>query len=380
VTHLFLAFLRLGATAFGGPSMVVYIRRMAVERKRWLDGETFARGVALAQMVPGATAMQTAAYVGLTARGVRGAGAAYVGFGLPAFLLMMAFAALYTYTRNLPAVVSAFSGLQAVIVAVVANAVMAFGKTTLKGLRTALIAAAAALLFGFKVSPVLVIALAAVGGIILLRPRQAAADRATPAATASSYTRQLVLILSVAAVGLIALFFSNRILFKLAVLLARIDLLAFGGGFASLPLMLHEIVGVRGWIDGHTFMNGIILGQITPGPIVITATFIGYLMGGPLGGVVGTIGILLPSFVVIVGFSAYLDRLRASAAFNGIVRGVLCSFVGLLLAVAVRFALGVDWDWSHLALAGGAFIALMLRVDLLWVVAVGAAASVVMLR
>jgi chromate transporter len=96
--------------------------------------------------------------------------------------------------------------------------------------------------------------------------------------------------------------------------------------------------------------------------------------------VVGTIGILLPSFIVIVGLSAYLDRLRASAAFNGIVRGVLCSFVGLLLAVAVRFALGVDWDWPHLALAGGAFIALMLRVDLLWVVAVGAAASVVMLR
>ena len=93
LTQLFKAFLRLGITAFGGPSMVAYIRTMSVDKKRWLDLDTFNDGVALCQMIPGATAMQMAAYVGLRTRGMVGAAASYIGFGLPAFLLMMTLAA-----------------------------------------------------------------------------------------------------------------------------------------------------------------------------------------------------------------------------------------------------------------------------------------------
>src|SRR5450759_2146551 len=119
IRQLFTSFLRLGLTAFGGPSMIVYIRKMAVEKKHWLDAETFSDGVALCQTIPGATAMQTAAYVGLKTRGVIGASASFIGFGLPAFLLMMTFAALYTKTHNLLIVISAFSGLQAIIVAII---------------------------------------------------------------------------------------------------------------------------------------------------------------------------------------------------------------------------------------------------------------------
>ena len=100
--------------------MIAYIRRVSVEQKHWLDGESFNDGVALCQMIPGATAMQVTAYIGLKKRGVLGAAVCFIGFGLPAFLLMMAFAALFTVTYNLPAVVSAFKGLQAIIVAIVA--------------------------------------------------------------------------------------------------------------------------------------------------------------------------------------------------------------------------------------------------------------------
>jgi len=128
--ELFRSFFRLGLTAFGGPSMVAYIRKMSVEQKGWLDNETFNQGVALCQMIPGATAMQSTAFVGLRSRGVRGAAVCFIGFGLPAFLIMMLVAAGYIYARNLPAVISAFSGLQAIIVALVANATLSFGKTT----------------------------------------------------------------------------------------------------------------------------------------------------------------------------------------------------------------------------------------------------------
>ena len=128
MAQLFGSFLRLGITAFGGPAMIPYVRKMAVVQKHWLDGESFQDGVALCQVIPGATVMQMVAYVGLKMRGVAGALASYIGFGLPALLLMLLLSILYTYTRSLPAVVSAFSGMQAIIVAVVANATLSFGK------------------------------------------------------------------------------------------------------------------------------------------------------------------------------------------------------------------------------------------------------------
>jgi len=378
IIKLFTSFLRLGITAFGGPSMVIYIRRMAVEKNRWLDAEAFSDGVALCQMIPGATAMQAAAYVGLTTRGVIGAGASFVGFGLPAFLLMMTFAALYTYTRDLPIVVSAFSGLQAIIVAIIANATLSFGKTILKDWKAFAIVGIAAALFGLKVNPILIILLAAGGGFAIIKPKQPNSHCSIPPIKNLSNTKPLLLILSVSVIGFLLLFLFNQTLFNLSILLFRIDLLAFGGGFASVPLMLHEIVGVRNWIDSQTFMNGIALGQVTPGPIVITATFIGYLLGGPLWGVIATISIFLPSFIIVVGIAPYFDRLRASPSFNKVIGGVLCSFVGLLLAVTVRFALNVHWDLSHLLLAGSALVALLLKVDILWIVVIGTIISLIM--
>jgi chromate transporter len=377
IPQLFASFLRLGITAFGGPSMIAYIRTMAVEKKHWLDAESFNDGIALCQMIPGATAMQIAAYVGLNIRGVFGASVSFIGFGLPAFLLMMTLAALYTYTHNLPVVVSAFSGLQVIIVAIIANATLSFGKTILKDWKYFAISGVAAALFGLNVNPILIILLAAVGGLALINPKQPYPDHPISSTQTLLHTKPLLLILSVSGIGFLLLFLFNQTLFRLAVLLCRIDLFAFGGGFASVPLMLHEIVVVRHWIDSQTFMNGIVLGQVTPGPIVITATFIGYLLGGPLGGVIATISIFLPSFILVIAASPYFDRLRTSPSFNKVIGGVLCSFVGLLLTVTIRFALNAHWDLSHLLLASSAFVALLLKVDILWVVVIGTIISVI---
>ena len=355
--------------------MIAYIRKMAVEKKHWLDGETFSDGVALCQMIPGATAMQTAAYVGLKTQGVVGAGASFIGFGLPAFLLMMAFAVLYTNNHNLPIVISAFSGLQAIIVAIIANAALSFGKNTLKDWKAFVIAGVAAVLFGLNVNPILVILLAALMGLILIKPKQSNPNHSASSVQSPTYIKPLSLILSVSAIGFLLLFIFNRTLFSLAILMFRIDMFAFGGGFASVPLMFHEIVGVRNWMDSQTFMNGIVLGQVTPGPIVITATFIGYMLSGLFGGIIATLGIFLPSFMLVVAVSPYFDHLRTSPYFNKIIGGVLCSFVGLLLTVTIRFALNVRWDLFHTLLASGALVALLLKVDILWVVVIGAIIS-----
>ena len=140
------------------------------------------------------------------------------------------------------------------------------------------------------------------------------------------------------------LFLFERKLFDLAAIMFRIDLFAFGGGFASVPLMFHEIVEMRSWMDAQTFLNGIALGQITPGPIVITATFVGYIVYGLLGAIVATVSVFLPSFMIIVGVVPYFDRLRNSIYFARAIRAILCSFVGLLLTVTFRFASNISWD------------------------------------
>lgn len=360
--------------------MVAYIRKLSVDQKGWLNKETFNQGVALCQMIPGATAMQATAFVGLRTRGIPGAAVSFIGFGLPAFLIMMVFAAAYTYSYNLPVVISAFSGLQAIIIALIANATLSFGRTTLKSWRHFAIAGAAAALFGMNVNPFIVILTAAVGGLILMKPEQPASGSNPGPTQIQSTIRPVLWILCVAALGFLLLFLFQRDLFNLAALFFRIDLFAFGGGFASVPLMYHEVVEVRQWIGSATFLNGIALGQVTPGPIVITATFIGYLLYGLLEGVLATICVFLPSFTLVVGIAPYFDRLRSSAHFNQIIQGVLCSFVGLLFTVTIRFAWNVHWDITHILLAVSAMVALLYKVDLLWVVMAGVVLSIILIR
>jgi chromate transporter len=375
---LFMSFLRLGATSFGGPAMIAYIHKMAVMQKTWLDDETFRAGVALCQAIPGASAMQMAAYVGLRTRGIAGAAVTYIGFGLPAFLMIMILSALYEQTHNLSIAVSLFSGLQAIIVAIVANAAVSFGKSYLKLWRDFAIAAFAAGMFIFGVSPFIVVILAACMGLIIYRdqpiqPRTASLNRTSQAIV------PLMTILSAAAIGFVLLYMFQRDLFDLAASMFGIDLFAFGGGFASLPLMLNEVVVVRSWMNYQTFMSGIALGQITPGPIVITAAFVGYIVHGPIGGIVATLGIFLPSFLMLIGTVPYYDRLSSSLRFNRAVNGILCSFVGLLGSVAFHFASNMPGDIAHAIMAVAAFITLLLGIDIIWVILIGAVISVFVL-
>jgi chromate transporter len=375
--HLFASFLRLGATAFGGPAMVAYIRKMAVEKKQWLDDHSARDGVALCQTIPGATAMQMTAYVGFRARGVAGAAASFIGFGLPAFLFMMVLSALYARTHTLPAVVSAFNGLQAIVVALVANATLSFGRVSIKNWRNVINALIAAGLFGLKVSPILVIIIAAFLGMILYN-KQPVFSTAIP--TEKPHTpKSFFLLLVSTGIGFGLLFILDRRLFDLTTLMFKIDLFAFGGGFASVPLMFYEIVQARSWLDGPTLLNGIVLGQVTPGPIVITATFVGYLLKGPLGALLATVCVFLPSFMIVVGIVPYFDRLRSSPYFKKVITGILCSFVGLLLTVTIRFALDIPWDVPRILLSGAAFVALILKVDILWVVIIGTVISLIIL-
>jgi chromate transporter len=347
--------------------MVAHIRVMAVQKKRWLDDETFRSGVALCQTIPGATAMQTSAYVGLRTNGVKGAVASFIGFGLPALLLMLVFSTLYTRFHHLPAVVSTFGTLHALIVALIAHAVFTFGRAYLKKWQDFLIVPVAALLFWVGLSPILVIAISFMLGIAL-RFREGKGPQDVLSKHERFPLRAVILVVSAAALCLLALLFLDRRLFDLSLLMLRIDLFAFGGGFAAIPLMLHEVVDIKHWIEPKTFMDGIALGQVTPGPVVITATFVGYAVHGLGGALVATASIFLPSFLLVVSVAPFFLQLNSLPTFRKGINGVLCSFVGLLASTSVKLGMALTWDLPRIAVAIAALAALLLRVNLLWIV------------
>jgi chromate transporter len=377
---IFGSFLRLGITSFGGPAMIAHIKELSVKRNKWLTEETFKDGIVICQSVPGATAMQMAAYVGLRVRGLKGAVASYVGFGLPAFLLMLALAVLYSGSRKVPLVFSLFQGLQVMVVVIVANATFTFGRDIGKKPLNLLLAAVAAVLFWIGVSPFVVIVGAAIAGGLMFK------DPATPPPSgkkerdAGHVPRPIIVFVILACAGVAGLYFLDRKLYQLAALMLRIDLFAFGGGFASLPLMFHEVVNVKGWLDGKTFMDGIALGQVTPGPIIITATFVGYLVRGFAGALVATTAIFTPSFVVLVTVTPFFDRLKNAKHFSGATRGILASFVGLLLYMTIRFAVAVPWDAGKILFGIAVIVALARKVNILYVVLIGSALSIVVFR
>ena len=379
-TRLFLLFLRLGITAFGGPAMIAHIRELSVKRNRWLKEETFQDGVVLCQSMPGATAMQMAAYVGLRAGGLRGAITSFVGFGLPAFILMLVLAACYAGSSELPPVVSLFHGLQVVVVAIVANATFLFGRDIVKRPGDLFIAPVSAALFWFGVSPFAVIVGAAIAGIAFFKDSALPPSSGQNGEKTGQVPKPILLFLGLVGAGVAGLYFADRKLYHLATVMLRIDLFAFGGGFASLPLMFHEIVNVKGWLDGKTFMDGIALGQITPGPIVITATFVGYLVRGFVGSLVATLAIFTPSFVILVAATPFFDRLKDARYFSGATRGILASFVGLLFSMTIRFAVAVPWEPSKVLFGIALVIALARKMNILYIVLIGSALSLVLFR
>jgi chromate transporter len=376
IRTLFFSFLNLGLTAFGGPAMVAYVRELVVEKRKWLDNKTFQEGVALAQAIPGATVMQVVAYVGFKTRGIVGGLVSFIAFGLPAFLLMLFLSYIYAKTHNLPEIISIFAGLQVIVVAIVANAFLNFAKPIIKSVGEIIIAIFSFLLFLFKISPFLIIIACFLISQIIFK---GTSDHKVQNSKNFNFVGILILIL-ILFTGLIFLYFQDKILFKLSLIMMKIDLFAFGGGYASIPLMLHEIVDRLHWLDSKTFMDGIALGQITPGPIVITATFVGYLLKGLLGATLATISVFTPSFIIMAFASEISEKIRNSQIFLRAKKGLLASFSGLLLFATFKFATSVEWDFLKLTIALASFLALYKRINILYVILIGALISAIIFK
>lgn len=374
---LFGAFFRVGLTAFGGPAMIPHVRSMVVQRYAWLSEQNFRQGMAVCQMIPGATVMQIAAYTGLRVRGLAGALSAFMGFGVPALVLITVLSALYFRHQDVDWILATFGGLQVLVVAIITSAALDFVRTYTTSWLDALIGLAAAGAILLHVHPALIIIVAMLLGLYVYRGRVMTAE-ATPTCLAIREKwafGRLCGILSVV-LGLLWVFAPE--LFALMVRMMRVDLFAFGGGFAALPMMLHEVVLNAGWMSEKTFMDGIALGQITPGPIVITSAFVGYAVHGLTGAAVAALGIFSPSMLILVWAVPHCDRLLGSAHFRRAMRASLATLGGLMAATAVTLALPLSWSLGSGVLGLTAFVALRRKIDVLWVVLVGTGASVLM--
>lgn len=372
LARILLNFLRLGLTAFGGPAMVPYIRAMAVDRERWLSEQSFRLGMSVAQLIPGATAMQMAAYVGLRSRGGPGALVAYVGFGLPAFLLMIGLTALYVSARDMPVVMAGFRGLQLVVLALIFHAAVNFARRYLDSFSAKMLACVAGIWLGLGGNPILALIGVCVSSLFVFRKEQGGLRQSgiEPGAGNPLLASGVFLVCLTSFMAFLA--YTSPQLFDLGLLMVRIDCFAFGGGYVSVPLMLHEIVEVRGWLTNAQFMDGIALGQVTPGPIVMTGAFVGYVVAGFVGGTVAAITVFGPSLIFLCAATPFADRLTASPLARRALKGSLITLVGLMAAVAARFGMATQWGWLEACVTVAAFIALRLGTDILWVVLGGA--------
>jgi chromate transporter len=165
---------------------------------------------------------------------------------------------------------------------------------------------------------------------------------------------------------------------QLNLIFMKVDLMAFGGGFTTIPLIQREVVDRFAWVSTREFIDGIALGQVTPGPIVITATFVGYKVAGLLGALLGTLAVFFPSFLIVTALAPHYERIKRSRPVQFAVRGILAAFLGMLLLVAYRFGQEALTDWPSWALMAAAWLALWRKVDLLLVVGVGAAVSLLL--
>ncbi|GLI52763.1 chromate efflux transporter [Thermodesulfovibrio yellowstonii] len=372
VIELFISFFKIGLTAFGGPAMIAYIKELAVDKKQWIDEKTFHEGVALAQAIPGATVMQVAAFVGFKTRGILGGIASFVGFGLPAFILMGIFSALYIKTKTLPEILSIFTGLQVIVVAIVANAALSFAKPILKSKGELLIGLVAFIFFMLRVNPFFIIIFCSVFSQIIFRDKTLNEKKSVK----KDSFKELAILFVFLVIFLFLLVLFDKTLFSLALVMMKIDIFAFGGGYASLPLMLHEFVDRLRWLDAKTFMDGIALGQVTPGPIVITATFVGYLLKGFIGAIVATVAVFSPSFLIMALASEIGNKIKNSKTFIRAKKGIFSSFSGLLLFAMIKFIEEVDWNIIKVLLVFTCFIALLRKVSIFYVVILGAVFSV----
>jgi chromate transporter len=354
-------FLRLGTTAFGGPAVhIAMMEDEVVRRRRWMSQEAFLDLLGATNLIPGPNSTELAIHIGHARAGWAGLLVAGAAFILPAATLVGAFAWAYVHFGTLPAAGAILYGIKPVVIAVVLQALWRLGRVALKNRWLIALGLAATLAVVLGVNELAVLFLAGVVPVaattLARRGRGAAASwilLAAPPATAA------------------ALPFG---LWPMFLLFLKTGAVLFGSGYVLIAFLQADFVDRLGWITQTQLLDAVAVGQVTPGPVFTTATFIGYLLGGPTGAIVATVGIFLPAFLFVALSGPLLPRLRTSAAFRAMLDGVNVASLALMAVVSWQFARAALVDPLAIAVAVTSGVLLFrYRLNSVWLILGGAA-------
>jgi chromate transporter len=357
-------FLRLGTLGFGGPIAVVgYMQRDLVERRGWIAKQDFLDGVALGQTMPGPLAAQVAMWAGYLKRGAPGAAATALAFIAPSFLMVTAVAAVYAHYAGLSIVQSLFYGIAPAVMAIITIA--AYKLVRLTDGRDWRAWAISAVVFAVTAStgrePIYLIVGAGLLLILLdARPAWRLPRRKPPAAASRpAVSRNGLVLLPLPATTLPGAA-AGGTLAALGWFFLKAGALIFGSGLAIVPFLREGVVHQHHWLTDSQFLDAVAMGLITPGPVVITAAFIGYLVGGPAGALVATLAIFTPIYLGVVVPGRWFIRHRGNAQIRAFVTGATAAAGGALCGAVVVLTRQAVTDWITAAIAV-VTLALLLR-------------------
>jgi len=355
VKELALVFIRLGTTAFGGPAAhIAMMEDEFVRRRAWLTREQFLDLVGASGLIPGPSSTEVAIYIGYRRAGWRGLLVAGGCFILPATLIVMAMAWAYLRFGELPTAGGALYGIKAVIIAIVAQALVAFARTAVKTKWLFALGAVAAAANALGVTPVVVLLAA---GLLCMFARTAPRSDVAPIL---AWPGALVIpTFGAAPFGL----------GKLFLIFLKIGAIVFGSGYVLLAFLRTDLVERTHWLTEAQLIDAVAVGQFTPGPVFTTATFIGYLLAGAPGAIVATLGIFLPSFVLVSLSGPLIPRLRQSPIASAFLDGVNVASLALMAVVLVQLVHAAIVDMPTLLLAiASTFVFFRWRINSAWLV------------
>ena len=375
--------LYIGFIGYGGPAILAQMKKTLVHDREWIAEKEFMDALGLAQILPGATGVSVLGYVGYRLYKFWGGILLPLCFVLPATTAILILSWAYFAYGNLSFIRPFFIGLGALVVALLVNGTIKLGQSVFKkfdrqdvmGSTIALATFTSA--FFLHINIVWLILSSGLTGIAFFYfipgseggPSKPGASNSVSAdrPTMKLRTLDFLPVLLVAAVEIAILFIPqvNHVFLTFI----NIGLLAFGGGFTSIPIIQHQIVDNLHWLNIHQFMDGIALGQVTPGPVLITATFIGYKVLGLKGALAATLGVFTPSITLMIALSGLHGKARNSKMVKAIVKGLLSGFIGLLVSVTVQFAVKSLLSWqAWLIFVVSLIVMLYFKKDILWAI------------
>jgi chromate transporter len=358
-------FLRLGFTAFGGPAAhIAMMREEMVERRKWVSQEQFIDLLGVANLLPGPTSTELAIYLGYLRAGWPGlllGGICFIG---PAMLIVLALAWGYVTYGSLPQINFLFYGIQPVVVAIVAQAIWNLGRTVIKGTWAVAAGIAIVILYLLGVNVLLLL----IGGVSIGLFRWLIRNRLTSNQAASLLTLPLSILQSNPAAFIVP--FSLSALF---LTFLKFGAVVYGSGYVLLAFIRTDLVQNLGWLTDKQLLDAIAIGQVTPGPVFTTATFIGYVVGGLPGALLATLGIFLPSFVLIALIHPVAARLRSNAVTSALLDGANVAAIGLMTGVLLQLAQNALVDPLTWILGLAALVLLVrFKINSVWLIVAGA--------